>query len=101
MSLADPLLSFIEGEIAHTELDPHVTVSLQADFGNLSAAGFGADGICTNASQQITNPFTNVAYPLNRIPSAAFDPAAVFNGHLSGLDIDRLSRLQLPLKLGE
>jgi hypothetical protein len=48
-----------------------------ADFGNLCSAGFNANGICTNAAQQITNPFTNVAYPLNRIPSSAFDPAAV------------------------
>jgi hypothetical protein len=48
-----------------------------ADFGNLCSAGFNAAGICTNATQQITNPFTNVAYAMNRIPSTAFDPAAV------------------------
>ncbi len=48
-----------------------------ADFGNLCSAGWGTNGLCTNASQQITNPFTNVAYPLNRIPSSDFDPAAV------------------------
>jgi hypothetical protein len=48
-----------------------------ADFGNLCAAGFNSSGICKTASQQITNPFTNVAYPLNRIPSSAFDPASV------------------------
>src|ERR1035438_2159028 len=48
-----------------------------ADFGNLCAAGFDSNGICTNASQRITNPFTNVAYPLNRIPTTDFDPASV------------------------
>src|ERR1035438_1778819 len=48
-----------------------------ADFGNLCAAGFDGSGICTNATQRITNPFTNVVYPYNRIPSSAFDPASV------------------------
>ena len=48
-----------------------------ADFGNLCKAGFNTSGICTSASQQITNPFTNVAYPLNRIPASDFDPASV------------------------
>ena len=48
-----------------------------ADFGNLCTAGWTASGMCNNAAQQINNPFTNVAYPLNRIPSADFDPAAV------------------------
>jgi hypothetical protein len=48
-----------------------------ADFGNLCTAGWDQADICNNASQRITNPFTNVPYPLNRIPSADFDPAAV------------------------
>ncbi len=48
-----------------------------ADFGNLCSAGFDGNGICTNAAQRITNPFTNVPYPLNRIPTSDFDPAAV------------------------
>ena len=48
-----------------------------ADFGNLCSAGFDGNGICTNAAQRITNPFTNVPYPLNRIPSSDFDPASV------------------------
>jgi hypothetical protein len=48
-----------------------------ADYGNLCSAGFNTAGICTNAAQQITNPFTNVAYAQNRIPSSAFDPASV------------------------
>jgi hypothetical protein len=47
-----------------------------ADLGNLCSAGFNAAGICTNAAQQITNPFTNVAYALNRIPTSNFDPAS-------------------------
>jgi hypothetical protein len=48
-----------------------------ADFGNLCTSGWDANNICTSATQRITNPFTNVAYPLNRIPSSAFDPASV------------------------
>lgn len=58
-----------------------------ADFGNLcdNALGnsFNGNGACVNsagapvASEQITNPFTNQAYAYNRIPSSAFDPAAV------------------------
>lgn len=58
-----------------------------ADFGNLcnTAAGnsFNGSGVCVNSAgasvptQQITNPFTNVVYAYNRIPSSAFDPASV------------------------
>ena len=48
-----------------------------ADFANLCTAGFNASNICTSASQRITNPFTNVAYPLNQIPASDFDPASV------------------------
>lgn len=58
-----------------------------ADYGNLcnTSAGnsFNGSGICVNSAgaavptQQITNPFTNVVYPYNRIPSTDFDPAAV------------------------
>ena len=48
-----------------------------ADYGNLCTAGYDGNGICMNAAQRITNPFTNVAYPLNRIPSSDFDPASV------------------------
>jgi len=48
-----------------------------ADLGNLCKAGFDAGGTCLAASQQIRNPFTNVIYPYNRIPSSAFDPASV------------------------
>ena len=48
-----------------------------ADYGNLCTAGWDANNICTSATQRITNPFTNVAYPLNRIPSSDFDPASV------------------------
>ena len=48
-----------------------------ADFGNLCAAGYDGNGICLNAAQRITNPYTNVAYPFNRIPSSDFDPASV------------------------
>jgi hypothetical protein len=48
-----------------------------ADLGNLCKTGFDANGNCTTSSQQIRNPFTNVVYPYNRIPSSAFDPASV------------------------
>lgn len=48
-----------------------------ADYGNLCTAGWGSDNICLDASQRILNPFTNEAYPLNRIPSGAFDSASV------------------------
>jgi Carboxypeptidase regulatory-like domain len=48
-----------------------------ADFGNLCTAGWDASNVCNNAAQRITNPFTNVPYALNRIPSTDFDPAAV------------------------
>ncbi len=48
-----------------------------ADLGNLCKTGFDASGNCTTASLQIRNPFTNVLYPFNRIPSSAFDPASV------------------------
>ena len=48
-----------------------------ADFGNLCTGGWNANGLCNTAAQQITNPFTNVAYPMNRIPSSDFDPASV------------------------
>lgn len=48
-----------------------------ADFGNLCTAGWNASNLCNTASQRILNPFTNAAYPLNRIPSSDFDPAAV------------------------
>ena len=48
-----------------------------ADFGNLCTGGWDANNVCVTATQRITNPFTNVAYPLNRIPASDFDPAAV------------------------
>jgi hypothetical protein len=56
-----------------------------ADFGNLCAApnSFNGAGLCVTsagaavAAQQISNPFTGVAYPLNRIPATDFDPASV------------------------
>ena len=58
-----------------------------ADFGNLcntsSGNSFNSSGLCVTSggatvpTQQITNPFTNVAYPYNRIPSSDFNPASV------------------------
>ena len=62
-----------------------------ADYGNLcntasgnSFAASGANvGLCVNSAgvpvpaQQISNPFTGVAYANNRVPASAFDPASV------------------------
>jgi hypothetical protein len=48
-----------------------------ADFGNLCTGGWSSAGICKTANQQISNPFTNVPYAYNQIPSSAFDPASV------------------------
>jgi Carboxypeptidase regulatory-like domain len=59
-----------------------------ADYGNLcntaSGNSFNGSGICVVSAtgvpvptQQVSNPFTNVAYPYNRIPASDFDPAAV------------------------
>ena len=60
-----------------------------ADYGNLCAspnsfAASGANvGLCVTSAgvpvptQQISNPFTNVAYANNRIPASDFDPASV------------------------
>jgi Carboxypeptidase regulatory-like domain len=58
-----------------------------ADYGNLcntaSGNSFNGSGLCVASggvavpTQQISNPFTNVAYAYNRIPSSDFDPASV------------------------
>ena len=48
-----------------------------ADYGNLCTAGYDSNGICLNAAQRITNPFTNAPYAYNRIPASDFDPASV------------------------
>ena len=46
-----------------------------ADFSNLCTSGFNGSGICNSASQQISNPYTGVAWPNNHIPTSAMDPA--------------------------
>ena len=48
-----------------------------ADYSNLCTSGFNGSGICNTASQQISNPYTGVAWANNHIPTAAFDQAAV------------------------
>jgi hypothetical protein len=58
-----------------------------ADYGNLcntaSGNSFNGSGLCVTSggaavsTQQITNPFTNVAYAYNRIPASDFDAASV------------------------
>lgn len=47
-----------------------------ADLSNLCSAGFNGAGICASASQQVLNPFNNVAYAYNHIPASDFDAAA-------------------------
>jgi hypothetical protein len=47
-----------------------------ADFSNLCTGGFNTSGICNTASQQISNPYTGVAWPNNHIPTTAIDPAS-------------------------
>jgi hypothetical protein len=55
------------------------------DFGSLCTGTFTAVGTgtnagnnyCSNAAQQLYNPFTGKEYPLNQIPASDFDPAAV------------------------
>jgi len=51
--------------------------STYADFGSLCSAGWNSSNLCSSASQQIINPFTNKAYPLNQIPNTDLDPAAM------------------------
>jgi len=48
-----------------------------ADYSNLCTSGFNGSGICNTASQQISSPFTGVAWPNNHIPTSAFDQASV------------------------
>ena len=58
-----------------------------ADYGNLcnTASGntFNASGLCVTSAgvavptQQVTNPFTNVPYALNRIPASDFNASSV------------------------
>lgn len=58
-----------------------------ANYGNLcntaSGNSFNSSGLCVTSAgvtvptQQITNPFTNVPYALNRIPASDFNPASV------------------------
>ncbi len=56
---------------------PSGGLAAYADLSNLCKSGFDASGTCATASQQVRNPFTNVFYPFNHIPSSAFDPASV------------------------
>jgi hypothetical protein len=48
-----------------------------ADYSNLCTGGWDANNICLTANQTVRNPFTNVAYANNHIPTTDFDPAAV------------------------
>jgi hypothetical protein len=62
---------------APTAAEEGTTGTGYADYSNLCTSGFNGSGLCNTASQQISNPFTGVAWPNNHIPSTAFDPASV------------------------
>jgi len=72
---------------APTAAEEGTTGTGYADFSNLcntsSGNSFNGAGLCVNSSgtpvpgQQISNPFTGVAWPNNHIPTGAFDPASV------------------------
>jgi Carboxypeptidase regulatory-like domain len=69
--------SFTAPTAAEEGLSSSSTGGAYADFSNLCTGTFNASGMCSNASQQISNPYTGAAWPNNHIPSSAFDPAAV------------------------
>jgi hypothetical protein len=48
-----------------------------ADFGSLCSAGWNSSNLCSNANQQIVNPFSQKQYQLNQIPATDLDPAAM------------------------
>jgi hypothetical protein len=48
-----------------------------ADFGSLCSAGWDSSNLCSNAKQQIVNPFSSVKYPLNQVPTGDLDSAAM------------------------
>ena len=60
---------------APTAAEEGTTGTGYADFSNLCTSGF-TSGTCNTASQQISNPYTGVAWPNNHIPTTAMDPAA-------------------------
>ena len=62
---------------APTAAEEGTTSTGYADYSNLCTTGFTGAGLCNTASQQISSPYTGVAWANNHIPTAAFDPAAV------------------------
>lgn len=63
--------------LAEEGLTSGSSTAAYADYGNLCTTGWDSSNICTTANQIIRNPFTNVAYPLNRIPSSDFDTTSL------------------------
>ena len=63
-----------EGSRESTAVIDTLNVPLPAwrtgDFASQCTAGFDANGICTNSSQQVVNPYTGQPFPNNQIPSA-------------------------------
>ncbi len=62
---------------APTAAEEGTTGTGYADYSNLCTSGFNGSGICNTASQQISSPYTGLAWANNHIPTAAFDQAAV------------------------
>jgi hypothetical protein len=69
--------SFTAPTAAEEGLASSSTGGAYADFSNLCTGGWNSSNLCNTASQQISNPYTGVAYPNNHIPSSNFDQAAV------------------------
>jgi hypothetical protein len=73
--------------LAEEGLSPTGAPLAYADYSNLcntaSGNSFNTSGMCVTSAgvavpaQQISNPFTGVAYPNNHVPASAFDPASV------------------------
>jgi hypothetical protein len=71
--------------LAEEGLTSSGSTATSASYANLCASPntFNSSGICVNTSgveqytQQITNPFTNVAYPNNVIPASDFNAASL------------------------
>ena len=62
---------------APTAAEEGTTGTGYADYSSLCTSGFNGSGLCNTASQQISSPYTGVAWANNHIPTSAFDPASV------------------------
>ena len=69
-----------EGSRESTAVIDTLNVPLPAwrngDFSARCTAGFDANGICTNTSQQVKNPYTGLPFVNNQIPSGMISPVS-------------------------